>query len=292
MLLIAGSEKDINLQRLANAASSRRYLYKCIFYDAASPPIDWDMDANILRVQNEVIPHKNTALFLRPCSGKDATQDFIDNATIWYETLYGWALYNKVAIVNHRRVADESKIRNLQWAKEAGFHIPSTRILNDFKTLENPDDWIVKPVTHGAHTLTVADFIEKQKFQPKHYSWPWFVQEKLTYPEIRLFQVGKWFFAFRVVTDHLDNRTDLYSDLTEIPPPKELTTPMKRLTKRLGLDYAAADLKTCPKTGRMVFLEINSLPMFTAYDNAAKGRLSDAVFLLLKRKARMPLIFK
>jgi hypothetical protein len=45
----------------------------------------------------------------------------------------------------------------------------------------------------------------------------------------------------------------------------------------LRLDFGAADFKTCPKTGRFLFLEVNSSPMFAAFDAASDGAVSRAI---------------
>jgi hypothetical protein len=50
---------------------------------------------------------------------------------------------------------------------------------------------------------------------------------------------------------------------------------------RMGLDFAAADFKTCPETGRLLFLEINTGPMFAAFDQASDRAVSRALADLL-----------
>jgi hypothetical protein len=44
-----------------------------------------------------------------------------------------------------------------------------------------------------------------------------------------------------------------------------------------GLDFGAADFKASPETGRPLFLEVNSAPMFAAFDRVAAGALCDAI---------------
>lgn len=39
----------------------------------------------------------------------------------------------------------------------------------------------------------------------------------------------------------------------------------------------AADFKACPRTGRLLFLEVNSGPMFSAFDAAGHGCLTAAM---------------
>jgi D-alanine-D-alanine ligase-like ATP-grasp enzyme len=63
--------------------------------------------------------------------------------------------------------------------------------------------------------------------------------------------------------------------------PKRLTRQLKRLTDRIGLDFAAADYKTCANTGKLKFLEVNTAPMFVAFDRAGKGCITDAILRFL-----------
>jgi glutathione synthase/RimK-type ligase-like ATP-grasp enzyme len=117
---------------------------------------------------------------------------------------------------------------------------------------------------------------------------PWIVQEKLAYPEMRIFRVGRHYFAFSITSPDIDYRNSDDFTLVEVEPPQEQVEALQRLTDLLGLDYAAADFKTHPQTGRLMFLEVNTMPMFTAYDDAAQGRLSDALALFLRGGAFSP----
>ena len=53
------------------------------------------------------------------------------------------------------------------------------------------------------------------------------------------------------------------------------------LTNAKSLDFAAADFKAEPASGRLLFLEINNGPMFVAFDRAAGGELSAAIVCAL-----------
>ena len=56
-----------------------------------------------------------------------------------------------------------------------------------------------------------------------------------------------------------------------------LRDPMMDLCDRLGLDFAAADFMRGPRGKGLHFLEVNSQPMFTAFDQACGGKLCDAI---------------
>ena len=59
--------------------------------------------------------------------------------------------------------------------------------------------------------------------------------------------------------------------------PLGLVGGLRTLTTKLGLTFSAADFKTCPKTERFLFLEVNSGPMFAAFNAADEGRLNAAI---------------
>jgi hypothetical protein len=58
------------------------------------------------------------------------------------------------------------------------------------------------------------------------------------------------------------------------------------LCDMLGLDFAAADFMRHPETGAPVFLEVNSQPMFAAFDKIEDGRMSDAIIDTLSKSAK------
>jgi hypothetical protein len=59
--------------------------------------------------------------------------------------------------------------------------------------------------------------------------------------------------------------------------------------EHLGLDFGAADFKRCPETGDYRFLEVNSAPMFSAFDRVVSGALSGAIVdWLMVRNAEPP----
>jgi D-alanine-D-alanine ligase-like ATP-grasp enzyme len=81
-----------------------------------------------------------------------------------------------------------------------------------------------------------------------------------------------------VISAELDYRA---SNQTRVEPEPTLAAAVGHallaLAERLGLDWAAADLKTDRESGELCFLEINSAPMFVAFDRACDGALADAL---------------
>jgi hypothetical protein len=276
MLLIVGGKGDHNIRRLAEAAAWRGAAYRLVHTDADPPPVvSWQPGSSDITVNGEIFSACGTSLFIRydvfgasPEAAKSA----------YYDAFKGWAdAYPEVGLLNRRNETLEvSKPRALVLAKEAGFETPQTFISSDFNRFADKDAWIAKPVSGGDYARPLGELPE----QPDR---PYIVQEKLVYPELRLFRAGKHYFAFEIDSKLLDYRIDKDFTLREVPPPPALQAALERLTERLGLDYAAADLKTDPRTGKLLFMEVNTMPMFTGYDNAAQGRLSDAIFLELRR---------
>lgn len=278
MLLIVGGSRDHNIRRLEDAAQWRGAEYRVIHTDGdPAPAVSWRPGSDALTVNGETFRAKDTALFLRYDVFSEQAQE---TKAALFDAFAGWAQANRgVGMLNRgNETLEVNKPRALALAKECGFEIPETWITADFNRFADKEAYIAKPVAGGAFTRKLSDM-------PETSGKPYIVQEKLDYPEMRLFRVGGHYFAFRIESGAIDYRATDDFTLVEVEPPKALVTAMEKLSDRLGLDYAAADLKTDPKTGALRFLEINSMPMFTGYDDAAQGRLSDALFLTLKKLA-------
>jgi hypothetical protein len=272
MLLIVGGRQDINPGRLAHAAAHRSAAHTCIYTDEPCNVL-WNLQSPDLIINGQAFSPKGTSLFIRYdvfSSHDSAAKHGL------FQAIRGWAIaHPSVGLLNRRNEdLDVNKPRALMLAREYGFDIPETRITRDFDSFADKNNYIVKPVAGGEYTrmLTESDALPQ---------YPWIVQEKLSYPELRLFRIGAHFFAFEIASNLLDYRVDKNVQIKEVPAPVDLIGPMTKLTDHLGLDYAAADLKTHPVTGKLVFLEVNTMPMFSGYDDAAQGRLSDAMLLTL-----------
>lgn len=281
MLLIVGGSKDHNIARLADAANARGFQHRVVHTDAVpAPDVRWRVGDAAITINGETFVAAGTALFIR----YDVFGDAGDASRgAFYDAIKGWAAANPaVGLFNRRNETLEvSKPRALALAAQCGFEIPETHVASDFNRFADRDAYIVKPVAGGDYTRLLRDAGNPD-------GRPWIVQEKLAYPEMRLFRAGRHYFAFAIYSEALDYRSDKTFQMRAVTPPPELRAAMEKLSNRMGLDYAAADLKTDPATGRLKFLEINSMPMLTGYDNVAQGRLSDAMVLGLRDLGRKP----
>jgi len=58
---------------------------------------------------------------------------------------------------------------------------------------------------------------------------------------------------------------------------RSLLAKIGRVSRTMGPDYSATDLKWSLHRQELVFLEVNSAPMFAAFDAASGGDLCDAI---------------
>ena len=288
MLLIAGGRGDPDLEWLADAAAHRGLPYvMCYCNSRDGSSIEWDLQTNSLIVDGTVIPPDDASLYIRysmfDAYGEDSRDDCYALVESWYQSVKGWAFANPlVGMFNrHADVLGLNKPYNLLLARDSGFAVPETRILNHVDRVSDPENWIIKVPGDGAETKPLDKVLRQGDLPRVFNARPWIIQRKLDYPELRIFQVGKWQFGFEITNDTLDSRTGGNLTLKEVPVPDDLSQAMKRLK----MDFAAADFKTCPDTGQFRFLEINSAPTFSGYDAKVNGRLSDAMILHLKKLA-------
>jgi len=165
---------------------------------------------------------------------------------------------------------------------------------------------ILKPVAGGSHCKRLSSVRSEVATLPGTgiTASPGILQEELIPPEVRIFAVGSppRYAVFRVLSPELDYRVDgsphiTYlsgccsttaassydcsscsscsscgsscvdqSLLTAVGVDPSLLTSLGALLHSYGLDFSASDFKTCPRTGRLVFLEVNSGPMFEGFD--------------------------
>jgi hypothetical protein len=195
--------------------------------------------------------------------------------------MMSWALaHEDVAFLNRGYgTRHASKLYALHLARRLGLATPESLVTNDLQALDAADGagWIGKPVTGGEYTRLLADARADEAWRSRCAAAPAIVQRRLVGPELRVYRVGGRWFAFSLRSEALDYRATAEVRIDATPAPGGLTAPLGRLMDRLGLEFGAADFKACPETGRQLFLEVNSAPMFVAFDRAAEGALADAI---------------
>lgn len=285
VILVAGGDADPNLARLLRRLAGRGVDHLALLAGAtAAPRLTWDLARDRLWIGG--VEARPTALFLRHdvfTHLADRRPEVQTRATRWYQTLMSWALaHDEVAFLNRAHGARQaSKPYVLHLARRVGLAVPETLVTNDPRDLapgdEEAEAWVVKPVNGGEYTRPLTDARTDEAWRRRCAEAPALVQRRLVGPELRVYRVGGRWFAFHLRSGALDYRADPGVEVAAVPAPDALTAPLGRLMDRLGLDFGAADFKTCPETGRPLFLEVNSAPMFAAFDRVAAGALSDAI---------------
>lgn len=283
-LLIAGGSADPNLDRLEERARARGLEPMSLRVGPRLPPrVRWDLAGDALLVEGE--PVRPRSVFLRHdvfAAMGDPRPAVAEQALAWYTLVSGWALaHEDLRLLNRRsRQYGANKPLALHLARALGLRVPATAFTNDLRALERGASWprVVKPIGGGALCESLPEVLVRTGQRDGVAAQPAIVQQRLVPPELRVYVVGRRLFPFRVISDQLDYRAD---DRARVEPhdglPTELGRRLLALAERLGLDWAAVDLKTDPADGEPCFLEINSAPMFVAFDRACAGQLCDAM---------------
>lgn len=278
-LLIVGGESDPNTQRIVDQAHLRQVDY--FFWDTDQPQarqIAWDFQTPVIDLGPDAFEPQ--AMFIRynvfqgdPSANHaafDAAESF---AMAW----------PGIRLLNRNTAGDaNNKSRNLRLALECGFEIPETTVLADcgpLASMPHAEERIIKPLAGGDHAYIVSDI----QSEPQRLSeWvPQFVQSKLAGENIRVFVIDGELFAFHLETDQIDYRTDDHVKVNAMPVPNEIIDSTTEIVSRIGFDYCALDFRCRDGFSEPVFLEVNSFPMFVAFDDAGENQLADAVLTFL-----------
>jgi glutathione synthase/RimK-type ligase-like ATP-grasp enzyme len=282
-LLLAGGEDDPNLDALADAAAQAGVeLLQLRTPFGESPAFCWDPATGAPRLSGREL--KPSAAFIRYdvfAGMKDTRPAVNSRAFAWYQTFMGWLLSEPGIRIFNRDISQvaSNKPASLVYARAAGLAIPATLITNEVGGFSagQLDSLVAKPVAGGDYCHSLADALNKAEIRGGLAAMPAIVQKRLVPPEIRIYVIGAFAFAFEVRSSSLDYRVNQDAELVLLPEvPKEVGR-LRKLMSRLGTDFGGADFKTDPDTGQLLFLELNSSPMFARFDQASEGQLSAAI---------------
>jgi glutathione synthase/RimK-type ligase-like ATP-grasp enzyme len=282
-LLLAGGCEDPNLSVLADAAQKATVDFLDLRLPfSESPAFCWALEEGPPRFSGKEI--KATGAFIRHDvfgGMKDPRPAVRTRAFAWYQTLMGWLLSEPGIRMFNRQMspAASNKPAALMLAREAGLRIPSTLITNEADKLhgDQAGSMIAKPVLGGDYCYSLSDALGKTDLRDGLAAMPAIVQKRLEAPEVRIYVIGESAFAFEVRSSSLDYRVNQDAELLLLAEvPQELSR-LRKLMSRLGMDFGAADFKTDPDTGQLVFLELNTSPMFARFDLVSGGQLCAAM---------------
>lgn len=288
-VVVAGGDRDPNLRALLGRLEERgvEAIPILVGGSAASPRLVWDVVEDRLELDGAVLDP--VGVFVR----HDVFTHLADRrpassfrAMAWYAAVMGWARGRPgVSLFNRRLPGELLKPQQLRLAHELGMAIPATWVTNDMAWLGEHGtgrELVTKPVAGGDHCRELGPLLARTPQESGAAAAPALVQERLVAPDVRVYRVGERLLSFHIVSDVLDYRTSPRTRVEETEVPEEILRQVRALTDAVGLDFAAVDLKASPDTGELVFLEVNTGPMFAAFDGACDGRLCGAMidFLL------------
>jgi glutathione synthase/RimK-type ligase-like ATP-grasp enzyme len=282
-LLLAGGENDPNLVALKNAANKAEV--ECVelrIPSGESPAFCWNPEEGAPRLSGREL--KPSAAFIRYdafASMRDPRPEVNSRALAWYQTVMGWLLSEPRIRIFNRDVSQiaMNKPASLVCAREAGLQIPATLVTNEVKKFdaEKLDSLVAKPVAGGDYCYPLANAVGKTELRGGLAATPAIVQKRLAAPEVRIYVVGQSAFAFEVRSSSLDYRVNQDAELVLLPEvPKEISG-LRKLMSRLRVGFGGADFKTDPDTGQLLFLELNTSPMFARFDQVSGGQLCEAM---------------
>jgi glutathione synthase/RimK-type ligase-like ATP-grasp enzyme len=288
-LLIVGGDADPNITALLTAADrSGVPCRKLLVGKDSHPSLTWELETGELWLESERLECR--AAFVRhdvftALQDGQATSHY--RASAWYTAVTGWlATHPEVTIFNRGNLNHvTNKPLVLKLAQDCGLSVPETLITNDVARLASSEERVVKPINGGGYCEPLTEVLERTSLKDGRAAAPAIIQQRLVPPEIRIYAVGDRCFAFNVISSELDYRStqNCRVEFIEDGVSRELTDSFGKLLAKLGLDFAAADFKTCPTTGRLLFLEVNTGPMFAAFNHASDGKLCNAMLEYLTR---------
>ena len=298
MLLIAGGLGDPSLHALAEAAQALgRPWVDLRVPTGSSPPFHWDLDTD------PAPPGPGTASRLIPPWGDgplprgafirqyvfaaldDRRPEVGTRALGWYAAVQGWLLAHPEVALFNRDITPVpfNKPAALLRARAVGLPVPPTWVSNDASRLGQrlSEACIAKPVAGGGLCQTLDEALRDAprpaQGQAPFLAMPALVQPRLVAPELRIFVIGAQTFAFEVRSPSLDYRALQDADVQAVPVPSRAAQPLHALMREFRMDFGAADFKTDPDSGELVFLELNTSPMFARFDAACGGALCRAM---------------
>jgi hypothetical protein len=281
--LLAGGHEDPNLSVLAAAVRRTNIEFLDVRLPTGeSPAFCWNLEDGAPRFSDKQI--NITGAFIRHDvfgGMKDPRREVTARAFGWYQTVMGW-LWSEPRIRFFNRQmspAATNKPAVLVLAHEAGLRVPPTLITNEAARFaaDRLESMVAKPVAGGDYCYPLAEALAKTDLRDGLAAIPAIVQKRLQPPEVRIYVIGQSAFAFGVRSSSLDYRINQDAELNLLPKiPQELSA-LRKLMSRLSLDFGAADFKTDPDTGHLIFLELNTSPMFARFDQVSGGQICDAI---------------
>jgi len=269
MLLITGGIHDPNIACIVSTASRLGVRFEIAY--AGISRFDWEMNGG-LRLNKRPIQPKSIFQRFNNFGYDINNRETYQWYHSWYHAFRAYTLDRKLRCFDLEYGMNAfCKPLDMFRAQRLGLRIPKTLITEN--TLLS--DCIFKPIMGGDHTILLED-------KTAYKRGIGFAQQHLKGQEYRIYVVGEKTFVFRMDTESLDYRVKQDVACTRIKPEEmtvdgnEVCDRIKKLSHDMGLNYSASDLKMDDERN-LHFLEINSSPMFSEFDRAVDGELSETM---------------
>lgn len=281
-ILVFGGVHDPNVHAVIEAARKRGIeAVPLLIGEARTPSLRWNLASDELWVDGSMLT--TTAVFARQDAFHSGGPDANYRAIGWYATLLGWlAACPAVRILNRGYLGRHTnKLDILRLARASGLTVPETLVTNDTGYLtaaHQIDEMIAKPVPGGGFCTLLDDLLAGTESRDGVAATPAIVQRRLDGADVRLYRIGDRTIGFRIDGAAVDYRTSRDCHITRIDRfPGATVQGLECLMKSMSLDWGAADFKGDPEGEQLVFLEINSNPMFSTFDRFAAGTIAESV---------------
>jgi glutathione synthase/RimK-type ligase-like ATP-grasp enzyme len=269
VLAILRAAKELNLRTLPLLTKRNK-----------SPSVTWDIGENKLSVDGKILAAKGA--FIRRDVFHPGTPEAEHRSLVWYETWRGWlASQPEIRLLNRSYLEKyTNKLSALGLAGKMGLAVPTTLATNDLPAIHaiRETGAVVKPVTGGGYCRMVDEILSSTEFQGKSAANPAIVQKYIKGNDVRIYRIHRNFIGFRIQTKAIDYRTTRNYTIKMMPEiPSGIADKLEKMMDILGLDWGAADFKESAENGNHYFLEVNSNPMFSVFDKAAKGVISKSI---------------
>jgi hypothetical protein len=287
VILLAGGALDPHLTRALRRAEARGIAARGLLVGPETwPTLTLGVPDGALILDGEAL--RPSALWVRHdvfAALADPRPAVAARALDWYEALLGYAALSPGVFVLNREALGRrvNKIAALGLAARLGLRVPKGVVTNDLRAsrARAGEGLVAKPLRGGGLCVSLQDALGEQADGDDAAPSPAFVQQRLHGPELRVTLVGDRTFTFALHAEVLDHRATPDAPFERVDDPaEEVLGPLRALAAALGLQLCAADLKRDDE-GALVLLEMNAQPMYTAYDTACDGAITDAILHLL-----------
>lgn len=299
-LAIFGGSQDVSLNRLVEIARGDGLQVTHLVYDAADFKLTYEPCEAVLFHNGNRVRACGAAYrmdMLRFIQTGDVAMR--NRAQAHYAVFDAWLCNNEGKIASFNagcQLGAMNKAAMLTRATRAGLRIPDTTVSNDrsaMLALLSRSKCIAKPLTGGDYCRPFEEVERDTPWRDGIAPQPAIVQERLAYPEYWIYVCGDSQMTFEVNSPELDYRGTRNHTIAHLPdhgPAFPVLEGLARLARSAGISFGAADFKSSPDGGDPVFLELNAMPMFAAYDRAADGALCRLLIDTLMKPSRDGLI--